>query len=68
MTNYNEGTGRWHSEYIAKTKRMDDESLRYVISDCRNAMDAMPDNPKCGQYADEAHYCAMELRRRQHSN
>lgn len=64
MSDYNDNTGQWHSAYMAKTKGMTDEELRYVIEDCHNAMHAMPSNPKCGQYADEAHYCAMELRRR----
>jgi hypothetical protein len=61
---YTDGDGRWHSEYIASTKRMDDDSLRYVIQDCAAAMAANPDNPKCEQYADERHYCSMELKRR----
>jgi hypothetical protein len=64
MSDYNDGTGQWHSTYMAKTKWMTDEELRYVIEDCHNAMHAMPSNPKCEQYVDEAHYCAMELRRR----
>jgi len=64
MSDYNNGTGQWHSAYMAKTKWMTDEELRYVIEDCRNAMHAMPSNPKWGQYADEVHYCTMELRRR----
>ena len=64
MSDYNDGTGQWHSTYMAKTKWMSDEELRYVIEDCRNAMDAMPGNPKWGQYADEVHYCTMEIRRR----
>ena len=64
MSDYNDGTGRWHSAYMTSTKSMDSDSLRYVIEDCRAAMAAMPDNPKCGQYADEVHYCTMELHRR----
>jgi hypothetical protein len=35
-----------------------------VIQDCKRAMAAMPENPKCGQYADEIHYAGMELRKR----
>lgn len=53
-----------HSKYIAKTKKMDEDSLKYVIKDCQNAIDAMPDNPNAGYYADEIHYCCMELKRR----
>lgn len=56
--------GQWHSEYMAKVKTLPNESLRYIIEDCRNAMHAMPDNPKWGQYADEVHYCHMEINRR----
>ena len=61
-TTYTQGDGKWHSEYIAKMKTMPTDSLRYVIEDCRNAIEAMPENPKCEQYMDEIHYCAMELR------
>jgi hypothetical protein len=53
-----------HSEYIAKTKKMDEASLRYVIKDCQEAIKAMPDNPKSGYYQDEICYCSMELNRR----
>ena len=69
-TTYTQGDGKWHSEYIAKMKTMPTDSLRYVIEDCRNAIEAMPENPKCQQYwkwmqyMDEIHYCATELRLR----
>ncbi len=70
---YNDNTGKWHSEYQAKLKARkedgsyvyDDASLKYIIKDCNDALDAFPENPKAGQYADEIHYCATELRRRQ---
>ena len=54
-----------HSEYIAKTKTMDFDALKYVIEDAGRAMEAMPDGPNAGYYQDEIHYCAMELHRRQ---
>ena len=54
----------WHSDYIESCKKRSDDSLRYIMQDCRNAIEAMPENPKCSQYMDEIHYCAMELRRR----
>ncbi len=54
----------WHSDYIESCKEKSTDSLLYIMQDCRNAIEAMPDNPKCGQYQDEIHYCAMELRRR----
>ena len=59
---YTQADGKWHSEYVAKVKTMPTDSLRYVIKDCRDAIEAMPENPKCEQYMDEIHYCAMELR------
>ena len=59
---YTQGDGKWHSEYMAMVKTMPTDSLRYVIQDCRNAIEALPENPKCEQYTDEIHYCAMELR------
>jgi hypothetical protein len=61
---YTDGDGRWHSQYIAMTKGMSLDSLLYVMQDCAAAIAANPDNPKCGQYTDERHYCAMELERR----
>jgi len=59
---YTQGDGKWHGEYMAQVRNMTSSSLRYVIADCREAIEAMPENPKCEQYMDEIHYCAMELR------
>lgn len=53
-----------HTEYIKRTRHMSDHELRYVITDCTEAMAALPDNPNNGYYQDEIHYCAMELHRR----
>ncbi|MEL0014798.1 MAG: hypothetical protein VW715_06260 [Rhodospirillales bacterium] len=64
MAAYTDNSGQWHTEYMAKVKTLPSESLRYIIEDCRNAMASMPDNPKWGQYADEVHYCHMEINRR----
>ena len=50
-----------HTAYIQKVKKLSIESLRYIIQDCREAIAAMPNNPKNGYYADEIHYCNMEL-------
>lgn len=61
---YTDGTGKWHTEYIATTKRMSKAELIHVIKDCEAAMAALPENPKCEQYADERLYCGMELSRR----
>ena len=35
--------------------------------DCSRALEAMPDNPKAGQYQDEILYCAMELNKRRNT-
>jgi len=53
-----------HNEYMKKVKTLTDESLRYIIKDCQEAISAMPNGEKAGFYADEIHYCAMELSRR----
>jgi len=53
-----------HSAYQKKVRKMSEDTLRYVIQDCRNALEAMPENPKAGNYMDEIHYCAAELKRR----
>ena len=64
MTTHKDNSGQWHTQYMAKVKTLSNESLRYIIEDCRNAMAAMPSSPKWGQYADEVHYCHMEINRR----
>jgi len=58
------GDPAWHTNYMRLCKIRDDESLLYVAKDCRQAVEAQPDNPKCSQYMDEQHYCNMELHRR----
>ena len=50
-----------HKAYMQKVKKLSEESLRFIIQDCREAMSAMPNSPKNGYYADEIHYCNMEL-------
>tara|TARA_R100001086_G_scaffold68829_1_gene32654 strand:+ start:348 stop:611 length:264 start_codon:yes stop_codon:yes gene_type:complete len=62
---YGDGTGQWHTDYMSRTRTMEVAELQYRIKDCREAMEANPDNPKCQQYADEVSYCAMELKRRE---
>ena len=57
MNDYGDGTGKWHSQTMTKFKVLSDESLKYIMFDCRQALKAMPDNPKAGQYMDEIHYC-----------
>jgi len=54
-----------HSEYIKKTKKMSLESLKFVIKDCQEALEANPNCEKSSYYADEICYCGMELKRRQ---
>ena len=58
-------TGRWHSQTIKRFRSLPRESLKYIIFDCFRALEAMPDNPKAGQYQDEISYAGMELKRRQ---
>lgn len=61
---YTDYDGKWHSEFIARARRMSKAELIHVIKDCEAAMAALPENPKCEQYADERLYCGMELHRR----
>jgi len=58
------GNQAWQINYKKLCKLRDDDTLRYVAEDCRQAVEAQPDNPKCSQYMDEQHYCNMELYRR----
>ena len=53
-----------HTNYPKRLKGLDSEALRFIIKDCREAINSLPDNPKNGYYADEINYCVMELHRR----
>jgi len=53
-----------HAEYMRKVRGLSEESLMYIIRDAQAAIKAMPDGHKAGYYADEIHYCSMELSRR----
>jgi hypothetical protein len=46
---------------MKKVKKLSIESLNYIIKDCKDAINSLPDNPKNGYYMDEIHYCCMEL-------
>jgi hypothetical protein len=61
---YNSQDGKWHSECIAKCKKLSNEQLLFIQKDCREAIQANPEGSKVGQYLDESHYCSMELVRR----
>ena len=45
-----------HAEYPKTLKSKSESSLRYIISDCKNALQAYTENPKSGYYQDEIHY------------
>lgn len=53
-----------HKQYQKNLKTKSIPELFYIIQDCKDAMEAMPDNPKNGYYADELNYCAMEINSR----
>lgn len=53
-----------HTTYPKLCRRRSEAELLFVMADARNAIDAMPDNPNAGYYADEILYCAQELDRR----
>ena len=56
--------GNWHTETIASYKVKPSDQLKFIIKDCQEALVAMPDSPKAGQYMDCIHYAAMELNER----
>jgi hypothetical protein len=56
-----------HAEYMKKVKKLSEAQLRFIIKDCNEAMDAMPDGENVGYYQDEIHYAAMELNRRKNA-
>lgn len=54
-----------HAGYQKMVKGLSEAQLRHIINDAREAIEASPENPKCGYYADEIIYCAAELKRRE---
>jgi len=65
MAQSTEMTAIQHGEYQTRTRNMSDSELRFVIADCKAAMEAMPNGHKVGYYADEINYSCTELKRRQ---
>ena len=53
-----------HKEYPKLLKAIGDHSLRMIIKDCQEAIEAFPENPNCGYYQDEINYCSSELYKR----
>lgn len=53
-----------HASYSRSLRHKSSDSLRYIIRDAREAIDASPTGHKASYYADEINYAAAELRRR----
>lgn len=53
-----------HAKYQRQLKDKSVESLRFIIRDCREAIQANPENPNNGYYTDEIHYVYAEIKRR----
>jgi len=47
---WGDGSGGWHSQTMKHFRTVPQESLKYIIWDCQQALEAMPDNPKAEQY------------------
>ena len=54
-----------HSQYQKGLKRKSVAELRFIAQDAREAEEANPQGENAGFYADEVHYAAAELRRRE---
>ncbi len=54
-----------HAAYQSKLKKVAHETLRFILEDAREAVDAQPQGENAGYYMDEVHYAAAELRRRE---
>ena len=57
----------WHTQTMAKMAALPIESLYYIYQDANEAAEIGESigNPKAGQYRDEAHYAAMEIKKRE---
>ena len=64
MHSYQDGTGKWHSQYIELVKSKSAETLRYVIEDCKKAIQVNPESKNNLKYLDEILYCSAELKTR----
>lgn len=53
-----------HKNYPKQLRHKSLSALLFIIKDCKEALEAMPDNPKSGYYADEISYASMEIHRR----
>ena len=54
-----------HAAYQQRLKELTPDSLRWIIKDAQEAIDANPPNPNNGYYRDEILYCHAELRIRE---
>ncbi len=54
-----------HKACQERMRQLPFASLMFIIKDCREAIEAQPEGPKAGYYADEMSYAGMEITRRQ---
>ena len=60
-----EKTENWHTRKMREFKTKSEDSLKFIIKDCWEAIEASSEfNEKCGQYADEIHYANAEIIKR----
>ena len=62
--NFSEQTHIDHVEYPKALLTKSDDMLRFIIGDCKEALDALPGSHNAGYYADEICYCGMDLKKR----
>lgn len=53
-----------HSEYQKSLKTKTADQLIFIRADAHEAMSVFPEGENAGYYADEVHYCSMELAKR----
>ena len=53
-----------HEKYQEMVRTMTEDELHYTMGDASAACLANPQGENAGYYADEVHYCGMELQRR----
>jgi hypothetical protein len=59
-----EGKRMQFAAYEERISGLPSVCLRFICKDAQEAIDAMPDGPNAGYYADEIHICQSELRKR----
>lgn len=55
-------------QYTKRMHRNSNDTLRYIVQDCKAAIEALPTNPNCAYYQQEIDACESVLKKRDAEN